>query len=221
MSNHELYALSSTSSTIDNESGSPCHTVYTVPYCLPDLEAVVSQPPQYDIVRKQLTGGDSLAGKVCSQTISCAILMGTNTLPLPSKHWLTVATLRRLMVLPMIENVQHIVNPTIFPVDAPSHAVWIASCVHTRMQFIHPPISTMALLMTLAGNGYTKMMSQIKIDKSAPLYHVVGANILLRAQIGVTGSMLSDILEYYHHTCYVIVFGERMVANISPMHASS
>jgi hypothetical protein len=52
-------------------------------------------------VCKMLTGGDMLAGKVTDHALSCAILLGTNSLPSPGGDWHTIAVLRRKMILPM------------------------------------------------------------------------------------------------------------------------
>jgi hypothetical protein len=104
---------------------------------------------------------------------------------------------------------------TYFTNDVDRHAEWIARCMHTRMKYSTPPISTRAILMTLCGNKYTRVMSEIKVCHNTPIHQVFIANNALRSILLIDPDTLSTILQHYHNDCYVTVLDKRMVANIA------
>jgi hypothetical protein len=166
---------------------------------------------------KLMTGGDVLRGVVTNHTLTCTIMLGTNSLPHPNSEWTSVACMRRLTVVPMDVDVNTLggrEHP--FPSSRAAHSLWLAGCIGLRLMYSHPPVSTRSLLMTLCGSSYNEVCEVVRSDGSPSDCDIIMANMIVRALILMDIDTMSTILGHYHKSCYRVLMGVRHIEWIAP-----
>ncbi|PLW41625.1 hypothetical protein PCASD_05422 [Puccinia coronata f. sp. avenae] len=111
------------------------------------------------------TGQDKISTPMGEASVSCSVIIGSNSLPSYKEQddWLTEAIMRRVIVLPMLVDALSIRGPEL-PDSEDAYITFALRCVHTRMNYEQPPLSSLAIMMTLLGSEWQHHMHLFCLD---------------------------------------------------------
>jgi hypothetical protein len=111
------------------------------------------------------TGQDKISTPMGEASVSCSVMIGSNSLPSYKEQddWLTEAIMRRVIVLPMLVDALSIRGPEL-PDSEDAYITFALRCVHTRMNYEQPPLSSLAIMMTLLGSEWQHHMHLFCLD---------------------------------------------------------
>jgi energy-coupling factor transporter ATP-binding protein EcfA2 len=151
---------------------------------------------------RSATGQDTVSTPLGVTSVCCSVVLGSNSLPSykVQKDWLTAAIMRRVIVLPMFVNAMSITAPEL-PDSEDAYITFALRCVHTKMAYEYPPISTVSVMMTLFGIEWGSYSHLFTIDdppsskdKEVAMIEAMGLlEALLSRSIGSIAELVSCI----------------------------
>lgn len=161
---------------------------------------------------RSATGQDTVSTPLGVTSVCCSVVLGSNSLPSykTQKDWLTAAIMRRVIVLPMFVNAMSIKAPEL-PDSEDAYITFALRCVHTKMTYEYPPVSTLSVMMTLFGVEWASYSHLFSIGNCSALktepVAMIEAMGILELLLGRSSDAIIELVSCMSKTAVVSAHG--------------